>query len=296
MRRTHYIYYKYLLFIYRQSVLKCASIFNLFNRRREKDSDSAYLDLPPIICLLLANFRICEGMFLLEDNLQKVVVIRRMIFADILVFFKALAQLLRLRFTIETFCHFLELCDCQNTLAPRRRLSLFLSVIGKEDDTFYGYRQTSSKVGKCQQVMRTQAGNFSQSELREVVRLFLFSLCLYISSSNVFDLVCIYIHCSLRQKTYNERQVMQAFETLLRNNVNVNMNPDNWEGVFERRTSIGSEAFYLLNLYWYLTLLLQRRFAKKFGQNNYLRMLAETSLPIAVSRLKTPVRSLTSLI
>ena len=31
------------------------------------------------------------------------------------------------------------------------------------------------------------------------------------------------------------------------------MNPDNWEGVFERRTSIGSEAFYLLNLYWYLT-------------------------------------------
>ena len=103
----------------------------------------------PIICLLLGNFRICEGMFLLEDNLQKVVVIRRMIFADILVFFKALAQLLRLRFTIETFCHFLELCDCQNTSAPRRRLSLFLSVIGKEDDTFYGYRQTSSKVGKC---------------------------------------------------------------------------------------------------------------------------------------------------
>ena len=25
------------------------------------------------------------------------------------------------------------------------------------------------------------------------------------------------------------------------------MNPYNWEGVFERRTSIGSEAFYLLN-------------------------------------------------
>ena len=49
---------------------------------------------------------------------------------------------------------------------------------------------------------------------------------------------------------------MLAFETLFRNNVNVNMNPDNWEGVFERRTSIGSEAFYLLNLYWYLTLLL----------------------------------------
>ena len=94
-------------------------------------------------------------MFPLEDNLQKVVVMRRMIFADILVFFKALAQLFCLRFTIETFCHYLELCDCQNSLAPRRRLSLFLSIIGKEDDTFYGYRQTSSKVGKCQQVMKT---------------------------------------------------------------------------------------------------------------------------------------------
>ena len=56
---------------------------------------------------------------------------------------------------------------------------------------------------------------------------------------------------------------MQAFGTLFRNNVNVNMNPDNWEGVIERRTSIGSEALYLLNLYWYLTLLLQRRSAKK---------------------------------
>ena len=100
------------------------------------------------ICLFLGNFRICEGMFLLLDNLQKVVVIRRMIFADV-VYFKALAQLFCLRFTIETFCHFLELCDCQNSLAPRRRLSLFLSIIGKEDDTFYGYRQTSSKVGKC---------------------------------------------------------------------------------------------------------------------------------------------------
>ena len=107
------------------------------------------------ICLLLRNLRICEGMFPLEDNLQKVVVMRRMIFADILVFFKALAQLFCLRFTIETFCHYLELCDCQNSLAPRRRLSLFLSIIGKEDDTFYGYRQTSSKVGKCQQVMKT---------------------------------------------------------------------------------------------------------------------------------------------
>ena len=107
------------------------------------------------ICLLLRNLRICEGMFPLEDNLQKVVVMRRMIFADILVFFKALAQLFCLRFTIETFCHYLELCDCQNSLAPRRRLSLFLSIIGKEDDTFYGYRQASSKVGKCQQVMKT---------------------------------------------------------------------------------------------------------------------------------------------
>ena len=107
------------------------------------------------ICLLIRNLRICEGMFPLEDNLQKVVVMRRMIFADILVFFKALAQLFCLRFTIETFCHYLELCDCQNSLAPRRRLSLFLSIIGKEDDTFYGYRQTSSKVGKCQQVMKT---------------------------------------------------------------------------------------------------------------------------------------------
>ena len=36
--------------------------------------------------------------------------------------------------------------------------------------------------------------------------------------------------------------------------MNVNMNPDNWEGVFERRALIGSEAFYLLNLYWYLSL------------------------------------------
>ena len=107
------------------------------------------------ICLLIRNLRICEGMFPLEDNLQKVVVMRRMIFADILVFFKALAQLFCLRFTIETFCHYLELCDCQNSLAPRRRLSLFLSIIGKEDDTFYGYRQASSKVGKCQQVMKT---------------------------------------------------------------------------------------------------------------------------------------------
>ena len=44
------------------------------------------------ICLLLRNLRICEGMFPLEDNLQKVVVMRRMIFADILVFFKALAS------------------------------------------------------------------------------------------------------------------------------------------------------------------------------------------------------------
>ena len=51
------------------------------------------------------------------------------------------------------------------------------------------------------------------------------------------------------------------------------------EGVFERRTSIGSEAFYRLNLYWYLTLPLYERFAKKFGQNNYLSMHAETSLP-----------------
>ena len=71
-----------------------------------------------------------------------------MIFADILVFFKALAQLFCLRFTIEIFCLFLQLCDCQNSLAPRRRLSLFLSIIRKEDETFYGYGQTSSKVGK----------------------------------------------------------------------------------------------------------------------------------------------------
>ena len=88
-------------------------------------------------------------MFVLEDDLQKEVVIRRMIFTDILVCFKALAQLFCLRFTIETFGHFLQLCDCQNSLAPRRRLSLFLSTIRKEDDTFYGYLQTSSKVGKC---------------------------------------------------------------------------------------------------------------------------------------------------
>ena len=101
------------------------------------------------ICLFLGNFRIRGGMFVLEDDLQKEVVIRRMIFTDILVCFKALAQLFCLRFTIETFCHFLELCDCQNSLAPRRRLSLFLSTIRKEDDTFYGYLQTSSKVGKC---------------------------------------------------------------------------------------------------------------------------------------------------
>ena len=72
--------------------------------------------------------------------------------------------------------------------------------------------------------------------------------------------------------------------------------PDNWEGDVERGTSIRNEAFYFLNLYWYLTLLLKRPFAKKFGQNSYLRMHAETSLPIAVSRLKTPLRFLTSLI
>ena len=58
-----------------------------------------------------------------------------MILADILVFFKALAQLFCLRFTIEIFCHFLHLCDGQNSLALSRRLSLFLSIIRKEDDT-----------------------------------------------------------------------------------------------------------------------------------------------------------------
>ena len=57
-------------------------------------------------------------------------------FADILVFFNALTQLFCLRFTIEIFCHFLQLCDGQNSLAPPHRLSLFLSIIRKEDDTF----------------------------------------------------------------------------------------------------------------------------------------------------------------
>ena len=91
------------------------------------------------ICLFLGNFRICEGMFLLVDNLQKGVVIRPMVFLQIffrLVFFRALAQLFCLRFTIEILGHFLQLCDCQNSLAPRHRLSLFLSIIRKEDDAF----------------------------------------------------------------------------------------------------------------------------------------------------------------
>ena len=62
-------------------------------------------------------------------------------------------------------------------------------------------------------------------------------------------------------------------------NVNAIIYPDNQEGVFKRRTSIGSEAFYRLNLYWYLTLPLYRRSDKRFGQNNHPSMNAETSLP-----------------
>ena len=57
--------------------------------------------------------------------------------------------------------------------------------------------------------------------------------------------------------TQLEKQQREIRRVVFRNfiyNVNVNMNPDNWGGVFERRTSIGSEAFYLLNLYWYLSL------------------------------------------
>ena len=78
-----------------------------------------------------------EGMFLLVHLLQKVVVIRWMVVLQVfLAFFKALTQLFCLRFTIEIFCHFLQLCDGQNSLAPSHRLSLFLSIIRKEEDTF----------------------------------------------------------------------------------------------------------------------------------------------------------------
>ena len=69
------------------------------------------------ICLFLSKFKICEGMFLLVNNLQKVVVIRRMVFLQIFVVFRALAQLFCLRFTIEILCHFFQLGDCQNSLA-----------------------------------------------------------------------------------------------------------------------------------------------------------------------------------
>ena len=65
----------------------------------------------------------------------------------------------------------------------------------------------------------------------------------------------IYIVHSAKKPTTRDK-ACRLSKLYFRNNVNVNMNPDNWEGIFERRTSIGSEAFYLLNLYWYLTLLL----------------------------------------
>ena len=58
------------------------------------------------------------------------------------------------------------------------------------------------------------------------------------------------------RKTTKRNKVCRLSKLYLGNNVNVNMNPDNLGGggVFERRTSNGSEAFYLLNLCWYLSL------------------------------------------
>ena len=41
------------------------------------------------------------------------------------------------------------------------------------------------------------------------------------------------------RKTTKRNKVCRLSKLYLGNNVNVNMNPDNWEGVFEQRTSIG---------------------------------------------------------
>ena len=103
--------------------------------------NSAYLDLcevPPSehLPVFLGNFRIWRDVSSGTTSSKSSCHPLNGSFAGILVFFKALTQLFCLRFTIEIFCHFLQLCDGQNSLAPSHRLSLFLSIIRKEEDTF----------------------------------------------------------------------------------------------------------------------------------------------------------------
>ena len=103
--------------------------------------NSAYLDLCQVpssehLPVFLGNFRIWRDVSSGRSSSKSSCHPSNCIFADILVFFKALTQLFCLRFTIEIFWHFLQLCEGQNSLAPPHRLSLFLSIIRKEDDTF----------------------------------------------------------------------------------------------------------------------------------------------------------------
>ena len=114
--------------------------------------NSAYLDLcevPPSEHLLvfLGNFRIWRDVSSGTSSSKSSCHPLNGSFAGILVFFKALTQLFCLRFTIEIFCHFLQLWRPKQLSAVPPSVSFSVNH-PKRRRHIHGYPQTSSKVGK----------------------------------------------------------------------------------------------------------------------------------------------------